>query len=150
MKVRVAIPRNKPIRQKIYDYYVNLFIGYKRENPNGKYSHRKMLSYAQKAMGIVRWATVDTDSLIISDYNEWASRGYYQIKIWNWYYAFILVRKRGKIFAEVQDVHHMNDHHNDKMQTQPYNESKHNSSIILSEAKLRQIISESIKKVLYN
>ena len=76
---------------------------------------------------------------------EWKAKGYKVIPFKHWFYAVQLRRMpNGETAAVAVDARYEGDYHNDTMQTKPYNES----IIRIKESQLRNIIKESIKKVL--
>lgn len=76
---------------------------------------------------------------------EWKAKGYRVIPFKHWFYAVQLRRMaNGETAAVAVDARYEGDYHNDTMQTKPYNES----IIRIKESQLKNIIKESIKKVL--
>ena len=148
MIVKICVPRNSGIRKIIVDYYYNLYTQHRLRNPHSSYTLKQMKEYVKHAYSYLR-LPLNTDNLKTSDYEKWKNEGWLQYSAWNWYYYAFALKKKGKdeIVAVIKDVHHRNDHHNDTMETKPY-ESKKTRRIL--ESKINRIVREVINEMLYN
>ena len=146
MRIRVIIPPNSLLKEKIKDKYTYLYNEYLRTNPTSKSYTRGQLNTNIRNAASVGKIYVDDVQITQPRFDRWAKNGWFVIPCYNhWYFAVILTKtKKGIIRAEIQDACYEGDYHNDIMQTQPYNES----IIRIKESQLKNIIKESIRKVL--
>lgn len=82
--------------------------------------------------------------------HKWKVAGYKVYHYGHWYYALnFMLDTNGDTIAVTQDALYEGDYHNDTMTTTPY-EGIRKRGIIISEHRLRKIIAESIRKILYS
>ena len=146
MKVRVLFKPKSQLKNKIRDTYIDLYRKFKRENPTyNTYTRNRLQQNIRNVLSVGR-ISIDDVLLRQSTYNPWQQNGWVEIPPYNhWYFAVLKkTDKKGRIFFEIQDCIYEAYHHNDTMQTQPYNESIRK----INESQLRNIIKESIKRAL--
>lgn len=61
--------------------------------------------------------------------------------------TFVTLRS-GAVRAQIQDGIYEGYHHNDIMNTKPYESKTYKKAIVLTESKLRRIITESVRNIL--
>ena len=82
--------------------------------------------------------------------NKWKTAKFKVYHYKHWYYAIkLMLSPNGDTIAVAQDALYDGDYHNDTMETKPY-ESITKKQVIITESRLRHIITETIRKVLYN
>ncbi len=55
---------------------------------------------------------------------SWKEAGWYEISFWTWYFAVeIRLDKNKNIVLRIMDGVHNSEHHNDNMETSPYDET---------------------------
>ncbi|MGM9789304.1 MAG: hypothetical protein ACI3Y9_03250 [Candidatus Cryptobacteroides sp.] len=102
----------------------------------------------RNAYSIVR-QSFPHSSFKLSQYAPWAIYGWYEVYYSHWYFAVTFVRnKKGIVRAVIQDAIYEGYHHNDVMTTKPYESKTYKKSIVLTESNLKNIISESIFRII--
>jgi len=120
----VRIPRNSKLRQSIRSFYNSLYKKFKEQNPDDKTYTRKKLIQNIKNILSVDGTTINELDIKNSTYNEWDSKGYKEFSYNTWFFAVVVSKTvTGEVIGMIQDGHHNSQHHNDEMQTQPYDES---------------------------
>ena len=149
MAIRILIPRGAPIHRIIHDKYVHLHSEWVRTHPGSNaYTLRKMRTNVANAYAISRMTFPET-AFKLSQYAPWVANGWYEVYYSHWYFAVTFAVGRGGIVrAVVQDAIYEGDHHNDIMTTKPYESKTYKKSIVITESKLRHIITESVRNVL--
>lgn len=145
MQIRVVFQPKSQLRNKIKNTYIDLYRKYKRQNPADKtYTRTKLKQNISSALSTGR-ICVDESLLRQTKYNPWKQHGWMEIPPHShWYFAVKkVIDKRGMVLLEIQDCVYEGYYHNDTMNTQPYDESRH-----ISKSQLRKIIRESIRKYL--
>ena len=129
------------IREKIKNYYTELYYKFRKRYPNDRsYTHKQLLSNIRNATSINKTSIEDID-IKQPIYQPWLNEGWKEIRANNWHYAIkLVIMKNGEqIQAIVQDAHHKNDNHNDTMQTNPY-ESKALGKVLDLIRRMRNIL----------
>jgi hypothetical protein len=94
---------------------------FKREYPTDvTYTKQKLQRNIRSVLSIA-FKSIPKTQIIGSTYEQWDAKGYKEIRFKNWFFAVTLEQgSDGCIYAVIQDGHHNSLHHNDQMQTQPY------------------------------
>lgn len=144
MEIQLIPFNQKQLTQKISQFYTQNYYAFKRAYPNKVYTPAQLRTNIQNALSIRNSIINDTD-IKETTINNWKQQGWREFKFLHWFFAVKVSRKpNGIIIGAIMDAMHESQHHNDTMQTKPYNES----IIRIKESQLRNIIKESIKKVL--
>ncbi len=112
------------------------------------YPRTKLINNIRNATSI-HGDLVDPIQLKEPTYIPWKNLGYKVIKHNHWYYAIrVVVDFCGRVIGYGIDGLYEGDYHNDTMKTKPYESKIYKKSIILTESKLRHIITESVRNAL--
>lgn len=124
MLIQVVIPKSLKLKEKITSYYTDLYIQYRKENPEAKdYTYKKLRQNISNVAAFSK-ETIDELNIKPSRYNAWSNIGWKEYYYSHWYFAIEIVRNsNNQAVAMVKDAHYEAEHHNDEMQTQPYDES---------------------------
>ena len=119
--MQIKVKLTKYIKDKIVNYYTELYYKRLERYPNDKsYTKKRLQQNIRNAKSIDNSIVTDSD-ITQPIYIPWINNGWKEIKANNWHYAIVLLNDgKGTIVAKGQDAHHKNDNHNDIMQTQPY------------------------------
>lgn len=123
MLIQVVIPKSLKLKEKITSYYTDLYIQYRKENPEAKdYTYKKLRQNISNVAAFSK-ETIDELNIKPSRYNAWSNNGWKEYYS-HWYFAIEIVRNSSnQAVAVVKDAHYEAEHHNNEMQTQPYDES---------------------------
>ena len=147
--IRMFLPRGHSLRNKIVETYSHLYNEWRRTHiGSSAYTVRQLNTNIRNAYSVVRQSFPET-SFKLSTYAPWAANGWYEVYYSHWYFAVTFVTLRsGAVRAQIQDGIYEGYHHNDIMNTKPYESKTYKKAILLTESKLRRIITESVRNIL--
>ncbi len=120
----VRIPNNSKLKQSIRSFYNSLYKQFKEQNPTDKtYTREKLMQNIRNILSVDGTSINELD-VRNSTYNEWNLKGYKEFLYNTWYFAVVVSKTiNGEVIGIIQDGHHNSQHHNDEMETKPYDES---------------------------
>ncbi len=147
--IRMLLPRGHSLRNKIVETYSHLYNEWRRTHiGSSAYTVRQLNTNIRNAYSVVRQSFPET-SFKLSTYAPWAANGWYEVYYSHWYFAVTFVTLRsGAVRAQIQDGIYEGYHHNDIMNTKPYESKTYKKARVLTESKLRRIITESVRNIL--
>ena len=121
MAIRLIIPKGCTLKKKVRDFYITNYFNFKRENPDDReYTRTKLRNNISSVLSITR-QTFENTALQPPKYNPWMTSGTYEVSFSHWFFAVRLKKsKNGSIIGVIIDGHHESEHHNDTMDTKPY------------------------------
>ena len=144
--IELIIP--KTVSQIIINKYIELYRQQKKSLGKA-YPRRQLLANIRSALSC-GGSYIDEINIKEPLVNKWKISKYKVYHYKHWYYALkFMVDSYGNTIAVAQDALYEGDYHDDNIETKPY-ESIRRNGVPISEKRLKQIISESIRKVLYN
>ena len=120
----VRISKNSKLKDSICQFYIGLYKQFKAQNPNDKtYTREKLFQNIREILSI-DGKNINQKLLRNSIYYSWDNNGWKEFQYKTWYFAITIHKMpNGSTIGIIQDGHHNSNHHNDKMETQPYDES---------------------------
>lgn len=117
---RIRTPRRIRITQRVLMYYVNIW----REANKGLPITSIAPWVFSNTANVLRFSRYYLENFYVhpSTFAPWRNNGWNEFKFEHWYFAYVikLDAVNGDYFAEIQSAHHESEHHNDTMQTKPY------------------------------
>lgn len=148
MEILLTIYNEKILGDKVKRFYTENYRQFKKKYPNRPYTKKQLTTNIINALSI-KGCTITEEHIHGSIIKQWMENGWKEFKRSHWFYAIKIIRKMdGNVVGVIMDAMHESQHHNDTMQTRPYDESVKRNKIVLTENQLRNIIKESIKKIL--
>lgn len=143
----IEIRLTKSTQRKVTQKYTALYRAMRRKMGR-TYPRTKLINNIRNATSI-HGDLVDPIQLKEPTYIPWKNLGYKVIKHNHWYYAIrVVVDFSGRVIGYGIDGLYEGDYHNDTMKTKPYESKIYKKSIILTESKLRRIITKSVRNAL--
>ena len=147
MKSMIEIRLTNSTQRKVTQKYTALYRAMRRKLGR-TYPRTKLIDNIRNALSI-HGELVEPIQLKEPTYIPWKNLKYKVIKHNHWYYAIkVVVDFSGRVIGYGVDGLYEGDYHNDTMNTKPYESKTYKKSIVLTESKLRRIISESVRNVL--
>lgn len=124
MPIQVVIPKSLNLKDKIASFYKDLYVKYRKENPKAKdYTYKQLRKNIANVAAFAK-ETIEEINLKPSRYDAWSKNGWKEYCYSHWYFAIEIARNpNNQVVALVKDAHYEGEHHNDEMQTRPYDES---------------------------
>lgn len=148
MEIKLQFYNQDRLIEIISAFYVEHYKKFKKENPNGRYTRKQLRTNIRNAISINGTTATERD-IRETTISNWKSNEWKEVKFLHWYFALKLIRKpNSEIVGAIMDALHESRHHNDIMQTSPYESQLRNRKTIITESQLRLIIRKTLRRVL--
>ena len=143
--VRIRIPVDSQVEDKILSFYTSLYSDYLEEcKLSGQpilYSRERLIKNITKALEIdglyIHSRKLRPNPII----DKWRENGWYELSFRSWHYALELKRDGEEIVGILKDAINNVDYHNDLMENQPYD--SHNETLA---AFIKRIVKKAVRK----
>ena len=144
----IEVVITKDVSSKVVQKYTSLYRQMRRKTGSA-YPRAKLIENIRSALSC-SGEFIDEMDLRKPIIPRWDAANFKVYHYRHWYYAVkLMLNVKGDMIAVTQDALYEGDYHNDTMETKPY-EGVQNRKVVLSEARLRAIIKNAIRRVLYN